>query len=39
MEENGILWLWVAPCQQKKQKVEDRGEAEGLEGWQGCGER
>lgn len=24
------MWLWVAPRQQKKQKAEDRGEAEGL---------
>lgn len=26
-------WLWVVPQQQKKQRAEDRGEAEGLEVW------
>lgn len=30
VEENGIIWLWVVFWQQKKQKVEDEGEADGL---------
>lgn len=29
VKANGIIWLWVALLQQKKQKVEGEGEAEG----------